>query len=1062
MSFDLVQLESLCERVYNSQDARIRQEAEAVLAPLRENKDHIVTCREILDNSRSPYARLFASTSFRKLVTEHEFPPQTRLEMRNYVLHYLSNNVSGMEPYVVDSLVRLVCRIVRLGWFEDPQQRSIIDSCKKLMSTASSFEQYLLSVQILNGLILEMNFTSKKSGAVYHTSRKTSMSFRDEALLNIFKISLESIQHIKTMQIESKYLLLEEGLKLAIACMTFDFIGSSNDASSDEPGAIQIPMQWRPVIENSAVLELCLELYGLDKLAVSRLAIEFMVCIASVRRSLFPHETDRRKFLEKLVCTTLTILKSNLNLQDIQNYNEFCKLIGRLKGNFNLQDLISVANYNEWIEAVSVFTIESLNQWRCASGSIVHLLTLWCRMVTSISYIKAESCLSFFNSKIPTIVSAYINSRLECVIGAKNGVIEDPLDDEGKMQEQLETLPALCRFKYNETFEILVRIMDPLMEQLARLGRQSSDPVQFAIVEGKMAWMVYISASIIKGKPPSSDEKDDAHDESLASKVFQIVTIIQEGNHQRRTGEISRQKLDLAIISLMESYRSTYIADHRLQSSRLFVEVSQRGGRNTAQNENVQVLARIVDKIAWNLQFYPTVPSLITPSLKLFWDITTAFMNTKALFKLETVKKMLSGCSSDFAFLKEPANFRNRTLFYAIISRLLFTEDTTLKFQSFVAPIHHVLEGLKQYPSPESLRNSVPTNTVIGVFRDLRGMLEAASSDVTYNYIFSWLHPQYFPVIVNCIEAWADMPEVTTPILKFMAELALNKSSRISFSILSPNGILLFRQVSQVIVAYGRRVLTFPKERNQYQIRYKGTWICFLMFMRALVGNYTNFGVFELYGDPALSNAMEMTFNLMTMIPIADIIAYRKLLRAYFPLMDILLAHHISSLVKLDFQPFRTLISSLEAGLKSQDSNACSQCASAIDHLATYYYNHWVAQTGFIPIPEAAKTLNRHIQSWPTLFPTLLKTLVDIALFEESSAMWSLSRPILALIVINDGWFNQIKEDLMTSQTEEQRKHLNNCFTKLMENVERNLESKNRDRFTHNLSTLKHDFKGKR
>lgn len=234
-------------------------------------------------------------------------------------------------------------------------------------------------------------------------------------------------------------------------------------------------------------------------------------------------------------------------------------------------------------------------------------------------------------------------------------------------------------------------------------------------------------------------------------------------------------------------------------------------------------------------------------------------------------------------------------------------------------------------------------------------MLEAASSDVTYSkqpnfeihqkitlfcldYIFNWLHPQYFPVIVNCVEAWADLPEVTTPILKFMAELALNKSSRISFSILSPNGILLFRQVSQVIVAYGRRVLTFPKEGNQYLIRYKGTWICFLMFMRALVGNYANFGVFELYGDPALSNAMEVTFNLMTMIPTADIIAYRKLLKAYFPLMDILLAHHISSLVKLDFQSFRTLISSLEAGLKSQDSNACSQCASAIDHLATYYY----------------------------------------------------------------------------------------------------------------------------
>lgn len=233
-------------------------------------------------------------------------------------------------------------------------------------------------------------------------------------------------------------------------------------------------MQWRPVIEDGSLLELCLQLYGSEELAVSRLAIEFMVCIASVRRSLFPHESDRRKFLEGLVSTALTILKGNLNLQDIQNYNEFCKLLGRLKANFNLQDLVSVPNYNEWIEDVSVFTIKSLNQWRFASGSLVHLLTLWCRMVTSMAYIKVDSCQASFETKIPNIVSSYISSRLECAMEGRTEANEDPLDDEGKMQEQLDMLPPLCRFKYNETYEILVRVMDPLIEQLATLGRQSS------------------------------------------------------------------------------------------------------------------------------------------------------------------------------------------------------------------------------------------------------------------------------------------------------------------------------------------------------------------------------------------------------------------------------------------------------------------------------------------------------------------------------------------------------------------------------------------------------------
>ncbi len=36
-----------------------------------------------------------------------------------------------------------------------------------------------------------------------------------------------------------------------------------------------------------------------------------------------------------------------------------------------------------------------------------------------------------------------------------------------------------------------------------------------------------------------------------------------------------------------------------------------------------------------------------------------------------------------------------------------------------------------------------------------------------------------------------------------------------------------------------------------YDTRYKGISVCLLALARAMSGNYVNFGVFELYGDPA-------------------------------------------------------------------------------------------------------------------------------------------------------------------------------------------------------------------
>jgi hypothetical protein len=63
---------------------------------------------------------------------------------------------------------------------------------------------------------------------------------------------------------------------------------------------------------------------------------------------------------------------------------------------------------------------------------------------------------------------------------------------------------------------------------------------------------------------------------------------------------------------------------------------------------------------------------------------------------------------------------------------------------------------------------------------------------------------------------------------------------------------LVLSHTSQVLVAYGNRVLSVPSNSDPYAAKYKGIWVCLTILSRALSGNYVNFGVFDLYGDPAL------------------------------------------------------------------------------------------------------------------------------------------------------------------------------------------------------------------
>lgn len=76
------------------------------------------------------------------------------------------------------------------------------------------------------------------------------------------------------------------------------------------------------------------------------------------------------------------------------------------------------------------------------------------------------------------------------------------------------------------------------------------------------------------------------------------------------------------------------------------------------------------------------------------------------------------------------------------------------------------------------------------------------------------------------------MMQVTTPLLKFMAEFVLNKAQRLTFDSSSPNGILLFREVSKLIVAYGSRILSLPNVADIYAYKYKGIWISLTILSR--------------------------------------------------------------------------------------------------------------------------------------------------------------------------------------------------------------------------------------
>ena len=77
---------------------------------------------------------------------------------------------------------------------------------------------------------------------------------------------------------------LAQALQLSVACLSFDFVGTSLDESAEDLATLQIPSPWRHLVEDLATMQLYYAYYQATQPPLSNAALECLVRMASVRR----------------------------------------------------------------------------------------------------------------------------------------------------------------------------------------------------------------------------------------------------------------------------------------------------------------------------------------------------------------------------------------------------------------------------------------------------------------------------------------------------------------------------------------------------------------------------------------------------------------------------------------------------------------------------------------------------------------------------------------------------------------------------------------------------------
>uniref|UniRef100_A0A9L0RBB9 Exportin 7 n=1 Tax=Equus caballus TaxID=9796 RepID=A0A9L0RBB9_HORSE len=1012
----LAQLENLCKQLYETTDTATRLQAEKALVEFTNSPDCLSKCQLLLERGSSSYSQLLAATCLTKLVsrTNNPLPLEQRIDIRNYVLNYLATRPK-LATFVTQALIQLYARITKLGWFDcqkdDYVFRNAITDVTRFLQ--DSVEYCIIGVTILSQLTNEINQADTTHPLTKH--RKIASSFRDSSLFDIFTLSCNLLKQASGKNLnlndESQHGLLMQLLKLTHNCLNFDFIGTSTDESSDDLCTVQIPTSWRSAFLDSSTLQLFFDLYHSIPPSFSPLVLSCLVQIASVRRSLF-NNAERAKFLSHLVDGVKRIL-------------------------------------------------ENPQHWEFAPNSVHYLLSLWQRLAASVPYVKATEP-HMLETYTPEVTKAYITSRLESVHIILRDGLEDPLEDTGLVQQQLDQLSTIGRCEYEKTCALLVQLFDQSAQSYQELLQSASaSPMDIAVQEGRLTWLVYIIGAVIGGRVSfASTDEQDAMDGELVCRVLQLMNLTDS-----RLAQAGNEKLELAMLSFFEQFRKIYIGDQVQKSSKLYRRLSEVLGLN----DETMVLSVFIGKIITNLKYWGRCEPITSKTLQLLNDLSIGYSSVRKLVKLSAVQFMLNNHTSEhFSFLginnqSNLTDMRCRTTFYTALGRLLMVDlgEDEDQYEQFMLPLTAAFEAVAQMFSTNSFNEQEAKRTLVGLVRDLRGIAFAFNAKTSFMMLFEWIYPSYMPILQRAIELWYHDPACTTPVLKLMAELVHNRSQRLQFDVSSPNGILLFRETSKMITMYGNRILTLgevPKDQV-YALKLKGVSICFSMLKAALSGSYVNFGVFRLYGDDALDNALQTFIKLLLSIPHSDLLDYPKLSQSYYSLLEVLTQDHMNFIASLEPHVIMYILSSISEGLTALDTMVCTGCCSCLDHIVTYLFKQLSRSTKkrTTPLNQESDRFLHIMQQHPEMIQQMLSTVLNIIIFEDCRNQWSMSRPLLGLILLNEKYFSDLRNSIVNSQPPEKQQAMHLCFENLMEGIERNLLTKNRDRFTQNLSAFRRE-----
>lgn len=294
---------------------------------------------------------------------------------------------------------------------------------------------------------------------------------------------------------------------------------------------------------------------------------------------------------------------------------------------------------------------------------------------------------------------------------------------------------------------------------------------------------------------------------------------------------------------------------------------------------------------------------------------------------------------------------------------------------------------------------------------------------------------------------------------------------------------LLPENQQSIVDATGTHATATGSSNNSlvYENFVKGLTSLLKIIHHSLSAGYINFGFIRFYEDSSLDNMLNVFLTLLVtkLGDCTELLKYPKSVNEVYLILDLLSEDHLDWLISSDTKTFEVIFPVLANGLTSFNNIVQTKSCSSIDNFATFLFKHVEKQKildilknnqqDFPGLPEFKhNNLTNFLHANSQILTQLLDTCFHHLIFEECKNMWSFSRPLLPLILLNPDHFAIVQNSIIEQakhlapdkkSAERTTKDIQTCFKNLMSEIENNLEPKNRDKFTHELTKFNKEMR---